>query len=216
MRMRTPLLAGALCLAYSVPAHAACMFYSTATYLDIPAGGVTWGLGAALVFSDPSGTAFSGDASMRLGDKAVVRPGIGLCSRGGESDPFFGADVGFRLTQSPTMNFNLQSGITYQSLEGGSVMSIPIGAAASFAGSGTMGFYAGGSLVWQQFEFDGGGSTSDTNPMLFGGIGSRSGSMGWKLGGQLLLGDDTEFGVVAGISFAGASSALRNITKGLK
>ena len=79
-----------------------------------------------------------------------------------------------------------------------------------------MGFYAGGSLVWQQFEFDGGGSTSDTNPMLFGGIGSRSGSMGWKLGGQLLLGDDTEFGVVAGISFAGASSALRNFTKGLK
>ena len=157
MRMRTTLLAGALCLAYSVPAHAACMFYSTATYLDIPAGGVTWGLGAAFMF-DPSVTAVSGDASMRLGDKAVVRPGIGLCSGGGESDPFFGADIGFRLSQTPTMSFNLQSGISYQSFDGGSLMNIPIGAAASFAGSGTMGFYAGGSLVWTQIDIDGFGS----------------------------------------------------------
>jgi hypothetical protein len=213
--MRTPFLAGALCVAYAVPAGA-CTFYSTATFLDIPAGGVVWGLGAAFTVSDPTFTAVSGDAAMRLGDKAVVRPAIGLCSGSGESDPFFGADVGFRLTQSSTMNLNLQSGISYRSLEGGSVTMVPIGAAASFAGSGSMGFYAGGSLVWASFEADGGGSASDTNPMLFGGIGSSSGSMGWKLGGQLLLGDDSEFGVVAGVTFGAAASALRNFAKAIK
>lgn len=215
MRMRTPFLAGALCLAYAVPAGA-CTFYSTATYLAIPAGGVAWGLGAAFTFSDPTFTTVSGDASMRLGNSMVVRPAIGLCSGGGSSDPVFGADVGYQLTQSGTMRLNLQSGISYRSFDGGSSMMIPIGAAASFAGSGTMGFYAGGSLVWANIEVDNGGSASDTNPMLFGGVQSRSGSMGWTLGGQLLLGDDTNLGVVAGLNFGTASSALRNFVKAIR
>jgi hypothetical protein len=213
--MRLPVLAGALSLVCAVPAYA-CTFYRTATYLDVPVGGVVWGLGGAFTFSDPTITAISGDAAMRLGASAVVVPAIGLCSGGGSSDPFFGADVGFRISSSPTMAFNLQSGITYQSFDGGSSMNIPIGAAARFAGSGTMGFYAGGSLVWSQFEVDGGGSTSDTNPMLFGGIASSSGSMGWKLGGQILLGDDTNFGLVAGVSLGSASSALRNFAKSIR
>jgi hypothetical protein len=215
MRMRTPFLAGALCLAYAVPAGA-CTFYSTSTYLAIPAGGVAWGLGASFIFSDPTFTVVSGDASMRLGNSMVVRPAIGICSGNSETNPVFGADVGYQLTQSGTMRLNLQSGINYVSFDGGSEMNIPIGAAASFAGSGSMGFYAGGSLVWTQFEIDGFDSESDTNPMLFGGVQSRSGSMGWTLGGQLFLGDDTEFGVVAGINFAGASSALRNFVKKIR
>lgn len=215
MRMRTPVLAGALSLAYALPAGA-CTFYRTATYLDVPVGGVVWGLGAAFTFTDPTSTAISGDAAMRLGASAVVVPGIGLCSGGGSSDPFFGADVGFRLSQSSTMAFNLQSGITYQTFDGGSIMNIPIGAAASFAGSGAMGFYAGGSLVWSQFEVDGGGSSSDTNPMLFGGIASRSGSMGWKLGGQLSLGDKSQFGIVGGVSFGNAASAARSFLNAVK
>lgn len=215
MRMRLPVLAGALSLVYAVPAHA-CTFYRTATYLDVPAGGVVWGLGAAFTFSDPTITAISGDAAMRLGNSIVVVPAIGLCSGGGDSDPFFGADVGFRLSSSSTMTLNLQSGITYQSLDVGSRMNIPIGAAAKFAGSGSMGFYAGGALVWSNVEIDDGESFSDTNPMLFGGLASSSGSMGWKLGGQILLGDDTNFGLVAGISIGGASSALRNFAKSIR
>jgi hypothetical protein len=212
MRMKTPLFAGALCLVYAIPAGA-CTLYSTATYLDVPVGGVVWGLGGVLAFSDPSVTVISADAAMRLGTSAVVRPAIGLCSGGGSSDPLFGADVGFRITQSSTMTLNLQSGITYRTFDGGNVMTIPIGAAASFAGSGSMGFYAGGSLLWSSFDSDFGGSGSDTEPLLFGGIASRSGSMGWKLGGQLALGDDSQVGVVAGISFGAASSALRNFAK---
>lgn len=207
MRMRTLVLSCAVSLAYAVPAGA-CTFYRTATYLDVPAGGVVWGLGGALTFTDPSSTAISGDAAMRLGNSMVVIPAIGLCSGGGSSDPVFGADFGLRLSQSSTMSLNLQSGIAYRSFSGGSVMNVPIGAAASFGGAGMMGFYAGGSLVWSQFEVDGGGSSSDTNPMLFGGVASRSGSMGWKLGGQLLLGDNSRFGVVAGVSFGGAANAI--------
>lgn len=213
MRMKIPLLAGAVSLAYAVPAGA-CTIYQNATYLAIPAS-ITWGAGVSSVFSDPTATAVTGDVAMRLGERAVVRPFVGVCSYG-DTDPVFGGAFGLQVTQSASMMLNLQSGISYSSFDGGSEMSVPIGAAASFAGSGPMGFYAGGSLVWTSIDVDGVGSDSDTNPMLFGGVSSRSGSLGWTLGGQLLLGDDTEFGVVAGLSFSGASSALRNFTKRIR
>lgn len=214
MRMRTPFLAGALCLAYAVPAGA-CTYAPFATYTAIP-GQMTWGLGISSVFSDPMANGITGDVAMKLGDKAVVRPMVGLCSYDEETDPVFGAGFGLQLTQSSSMTLNLQSGISYLSFDGGSEMMIPIGAAARFAGSGSMNFYAGGSLVWQSIDIDGFGSNSDTNPMLFGGVMSRSGSMGWTLGGQLLMGDDTEFGIVAGLNFGGAASALRNFAKSLR
>ncbi len=96
-------------------------------------------------------------------------------------------------------------------------MTIPIGAAASFAGSGSMGFYAGASLWWTQFEIDDFDSESDSDPVLFGGIQSRSGSMAWSLGAQLKFGDsDTDFGIVAGISMSQAASAIQHVGKLIK
>ena len=80
------------------------------------------------------------------------------------------------------MTFNLQSGISYMPVDGASLMTIQIGAAASFAGTGNMGFYAGASLWWTQVEVDGGGSGSDSDPVLFGGLQGFSGSLGWSLG----------------------------------
>jgi hypothetical protein len=214
MRMRTPFLAGALCLAYAVPAGA-CTYAPFASFNAIPSQ-MVWSLGISSVFSDPMANGITGDVAMRLGDKAVVRPMLGLCMFDEETDPVFGGAFGYQLTQSGTMTLNLQSGISYLSFDGGSEMVVPIGAAARFAGSGSMNFYAGGSLVWQNIEVDGGGSASDTNPMLFGGLMSRSGSMGWTLGGQLLMGDDTEFGIVAALSFGGATSALRNFVNSIR
>ena len=208
MRMRTPLLAGALCLAYATPAFA-CNFYFNSTFMRIPAK-PSFGAGVAADFSDPATYAISGDVAMRLGNNMVVQPGIGVCT-GDETDPFFGAGVAYKLTSSGTMTLNLQSGISYMPLDGASIMTIPIGAAASFAGSGSMGFYAGGSLVWTQVDVDDFGSASNTDPLLFGGIQSRSGSMAWSLGGQLFMGDDTEFGVVFGIGMNSGASAIRHI-----
>ena len=211
MRMRTPLLAGALCLAYATPAFA-CNFYFASTFMRIPAR-PSFGAGVEATFTDPSFFGISGDVAMRLGNNMVVQPAIGICMGNDETDPYFGAGVAYKLTQSGTMTVNLQSGIAYASFDGGNTMTIPIGAAASFAGSGSMGFYAGASLWWQQVEVDDFGSASSTDPVLFGGIQSKSGSLGWSLGGLLYMGDDTEFGVVAGVSMNQGASAIRHIGK---
>jgi hypothetical protein len=216
MRMKMPLLAGVLSLVSAAPAYA-CTFYFNSAYMPIPAR-PSFGVGVLAEFSDPAGFAVSGDVGMKLGEKMVVRPGIGLCSfEDGfgerQNDPFFGAGFALNLTQSETMSFNLQSGVSYYSFDGGSLMTVPIGAAASFRGAGSMGFYAGASLWWQQVDFDDFGSDSETDPVLFGGLMANSGSMSWTLGGQLYMGDDTEFGLVAGLSFNQASSAIRSIPK---
>jgi hypothetical protein len=172
-----------------------------------------FGAGVEATFSDPAFFAISGDVAMRLGNNMVVQPGIGICTGNDDTNPFFGAGVAYKLTQSGTMALNLQSGISYQTSDAANQMIIPIGAAASFAGSGTMGFYAGASLWWRQIDPDGGESSSDSDPVLFGGIQGFSGSLGWSLGGQLYMGDDTEFGLVAGIHMHQAASAIRHIGK---
>ena len=211
MRMRTPLLAGALCLAYATPAFA-CNFYFASTFMRIPAR-PSFGAGVEANLGDPATFAISGDVAMRLGNNMVVQPGIGICTGDDDTDPFFGAGFAYKLTQSATMALNLQSGISYRPLDGANVMTIPIGLAGSFAGSGSMGFYAGASLLWSQVDIEDGESFSDSDPVLFGGLQSRSGSMGWSLGGSLLMGDDSEFAIVAGISMNQGASAIRHIGK---
>jgi hypothetical protein len=211
MRMKTPLLAGALCLAYATPAFA-CNFYFASTFMRIPAR-PAFGAGVEAALSDPSFFGISGDVAMRLGNNMVVQPAIGICTGNDNTDPYFGGGIAYKLTQSGTMALNLQSGIAYQTSDGANVMTIPIGAAASFGGSGSMGFYAGASLWWRQVDPDGGESVSDSDPVLFGGLQGYSGSFGWSLGGQLLMGDDTDFGIVAGVHMHQASSAIRHIGK---
>jgi hypothetical protein len=208
MRMRTPLLAGALCIVSATPAFS-CNFYFASTFMRIPAR-PSFGVGVEATF-DPSFFGISGDVAMRLGNNAVVQPAIGVCSGEDETDPYFGGGFAYKLTQSGTMTLNLQSGISYQSFDGGNMMTVPIGLAASFASTGTMGFYAGASLWWTQVEIDDFDNDSNSDPVLFGGIQSRSGSMAWSLGGLLYMGDDTEFGIVAGISMNQGASAIRHI-----
>lgn len=211
MRMRTPLLAGALCLVTATPAFA-CNFYFASTFMRMPAR-PSFGVGVEAALSDPSFFGISGDVAMRLGNNMIVQPAIGICSGNDETDPYFGGGFAYKLTQSGTMTLNLQSGISYLPFDGGNEMTIPIGLAASFAGSGTMGFYAGASLWWTQVEIDDFDNASDSDPVLFGGLQSRSGSWNWSLGGVLFMGDDTEFGVVAGVSMNSGASAIRNIGK---
>ena len=216
MRMRTPLLAGALCLVSAAPAYA-CNFYFNSTFMRIPAR-PSFGVGVEANLADPATFAISGDVAMRLGNNMVVQPAIAMCIGDDDSDPFFGAGVAYKLTQSGTMGLNLQSGIAYQPGDGANFMTIPIGLAASFAGSGSMGFYAGASLVWTQVDFENDllEDGSDSDPVLFGGLQSSSGSMAWSLGAQILMGDDTEFGIVAGVGFGQAASAIRHIGKLVK
>ena len=210
MRMRMPLLAGVLCLASAAPAYA-CNFYFTSTFMRIPAR-PSFGVGVNAELSDPAFFGISGDVAMRLGNNMVVQPALGICTGEDETDPFFGAGVGFKLTQSGTMALNVQSGISYLPFDGGSEMTIPITLAAKFAASGPMGFYAGGGLWWTQVEIDDVDSESDSDPVLFGGLQSTSGSWAWSLGAQLKFGDsDTDFGIVAGVSMNQGASAIRHI-----
>jgi hypothetical protein len=76
-----------------------------------------------------------------------------------------------------------------------------------------MGFYAGASLWFQQFEIDDVDSETETDPVLFGGLQSRSGSLGWSLGGQLYMGSDTEFALIAGVQLNQGASAIRSLPK---
>lgn len=214
MRMKTPLLAGVLSLASAAPAYA-CTFFFTSTYIGIPAR-PSFGVGVLAELDDPASFGVSGDVAMKLGEKMVVRPAIGLCSNEDafgerQNDPYFGAGVALNLSQSQSMSFNLQSGISYLSFDGGNLLTVPIGAAASFRGSGPVAFYAGASLWWQQVEIDGGGSDSESDPVLFGGLTGNAGTMSWTLGGQLYMGDETDFGIVAGLSMNPGASAIRRI-----
>ena len=214
MRMRMPLLAGVLCLTTAAPAYA-CTFFFTSAYMPLPAR-PSFGVGVLAEFSDPTGLAVSGDVAMKLGEKIVVRPGIGICSYEDalderQNDPFFGAGVALQLAQNATMSLNVQSGVSYMTFDGGSTTIVPIGLAGMFLGSGSMSFYAGASLWWQQIDIDDFGSDSESDPVLFGGLMANSGALSWTLGAQLYMGDDSEFGLVAGLSLNQGASAIRHI-----
>ena len=208
MRIRMPLLAGALCLAAATPAYA-CNFYFASTFMRVPAK-PSFGGGVNGVLSDPALWMYNVDVAMRLGDNAVVQPGIGMCSGGGDTNPFFGAGVGYRLTNNDNMSLNLQSGISYLTADGGNIMTVPIGAALSFKASPTMSWYAGGSMWWMQLDPDVGDSESESDPVLFGGVQIASGAMAWTLGAQLLMGDETEFGIVLGANMNQGVNAIRS------
>jgi len=208
MRMKTPLLVGAFCLAYATPAYA-CNFYFASSFMRIPAR-PSFGAGVAAELSDPTFLGISGDVAMKLGEKAVVQPAIGICSGDGNTDPFFGAGVAYNLTQNANMSLNIQSGISYLTFDGGNEMVIPVGAAASF-GASAVKFYAGASMWFTSIDIDNSVSASDSDPVLFGGLQGRSGAMAWTLGGEVLMGDNTEFGIVAGVSLSQGSSAIRHI-----
>ena len=211
MRMKLPLLAGALCLAIATPAHA-CNWYFASSFMRLPAK-PTFGVGVSGELGDPAFWGISGDVAMKLGDKAVVQPAVGICTGDGETDPIFGAGVAYLLTQNPNMAVNIQSGLTYLSFDGGSEMVVPIGLAANFKRSATMSLYAGASMWWQSVDVDGFGSASSTDPVIFGGLQLASGPMAWTLGGQLFMGDETEFGIILGANMNRAASAIRSFIR---
>jgi len=211
MRMKLPLLAGALCLAYATPAEA-CGWYFASSFMRVPAR-PTFGAGVSGALSDPAFWGISADVAMRLGDKAVVQPAIGICTGDGETDPYFGAGVAYQVSNNANMALNIQSGISYLSFDGGSEMTVPIGAALSFKRSSSMSLYVGGSMWWTSVDVDGFGSASSTDPVLFGGVQLASGPMAWTLGGQLFMGDETEFGIVVGANMNRAASAIRSFIR---
>lgn len=211
MRKAPWYIAGILLVVHATPALA-CNFYFASTFMKVPAR-PSFGIGVNGELSDPAFWGISGDVAMKLGEQAVVQPAIGVCTGDGETDPFFGAGVAYRISNGANMAVNLQSGISYESFDGGNAMTIPIGAALSFKSSESMSWYAGGSLWWTSVDVDGFGSASDSDPVLFGGLNLASGPLSWTFGGQLLMGADTEFGIVLGANMNKGVNALRNFIR---
>lgn len=212
MRMKLPLLAGALCLAYATPAYA-CNFYFASTFMKIPAR-PSFGAGVSGELSDPAFWGISGDVAMKLGENAVVQPALGVCTGDGETDPFFGAGVAYRVLNNANVALNLQSGISYLTYDGGNEMVIPVGAALSYKSNATMSWFAGGSVWIQKLDDDLFGSVSDNITVLFGGLQLASGPMAWSFGVEAAMGDgDTEFGVVLGANMNSAASAIRSFIR---
>ena len=211
--MKMPFLAGALCLAVATPAYA-CNFYFASSFMRLPAK-PSFGVGVSGELGDATFWGISGDVAMKLGEKAVVQPGIGICTGEGETNPYFGTGVAYQISNNANMAVNLQSGISYETFDGGNMMIIPIGAAVSFKSGSNMSWYAGGSLwlMTASFDVDVPGvdnSVSDNTPVVFGGVALTSGPMAWTLGTQIALGDDTEFGIVLGANMNQAASAIRS------
>jgi hypothetical protein len=182
-------------------------------YETIPTA-MTWGVSTAIELGDYTYFSPTGSLAMKLGERAAVIPGIGICSGEGSTDPFFGAAVALRVSQSSNMTINVQSGISYLPFDGGSEMTIPIGAAARFTSSGPISFYAGATLMWSQFSIDGFDSVSETDPLLYGGVMGSSGSIGWTLGGGLKMGEGgSDFAIIVGANLNKASSAIRSFSQ---
>ena len=67
MRMKMPLLAGALCLASATPAYA-CNFYFASTFMKVPAR-PSFGVGVNGELGDATVWGISGDVAMKLGEQ---------------------------------------------------------------------------------------------------------------------------------------------------
>lgn len=175
-RRAVVLLTGAACILGPASASA-CDLYFNSVFLRQPVGRLAIGAGAQIQTGDPTTTIFSGDLSIKLGQKAVVRPGVGLCRQGGgpgfqsSSALTIGSGLGVRLWNSPNggVAINGQAGFAYVSSDGATDLTFPIGAAADFKASDQVSVFAGAALKFSRFSYTG-GSQTDSDPVLYGGV----------------------------------------------
>jgi hypothetical protein len=207
MRRGAPVLFAAAAVMMGAQGVLACDVYQNTTFHTIPTNG--WTIGAGVQIDHVSGSnAFtaSGDESFKLGEKAVIRPTAGLCHYSGNNQALFGAGVGVNLWNSNDgkLMLNGQSGLTYSSKSGTSMLNVPIVGALRIAGSNpNMGFFAGGGLDWSHSSTKVGSTTfsgSSTDPIVFGGVNLGSGDMNFTAGLGFWLGSTTETLINAGIS----------------
>jgi hypothetical protein len=178
MRMNTSLLTGALCLAVATPAYA-CNFYFASTFMKVPAK-PSFGIGVNGELGDATIWGISGDVAMRLGDQAVVQPGIGICTGEGETNPYFGAGVAYRLANNANMAVNLQSGSATSTT---AAMVTFRSAQRCLRRSETVALCGWVAVV--EAERLASANHSDTDPVFFDGLQVSSGPMAWTFGAQL-------------------------------
>jgi hypothetical protein len=144
--------------------------------MSIPTGTAAVGAGLIIQPGSDGGDTFtiaSGDVAFALGERAVVRPAVGICSGGGESELTFGIGLGVNLWNNPdgTMAVNLQSHLAYASGEGWSETTVPVMAATSFSAGESAAIVVGAGLQIGRVSIDiseFSDSSTDTDPVAFG------------------------------------------------
>lgn len=232
MRWKTQsLMAGVLTLAWAVPAHA-CSLWFNSTALRVPQK-PTFSLGLAHISSF---NIYAVDVALKAGDKVVVRPGVGECSGGGESNLVYGAAVGVNVFKDQTGNLsvNLQAGYEGDSYDGGSEHNIPVGASVAYtlntgssassarpgllaAAASKVTLYGGATINFYSDSYDYGEGSQDyssTDKAFFGGAMFDTGN--FTLTGGVTFwsyegGSETAINVGAGMALGAASNMLRNL-----
>ncbi len=210
------MLAAGLALTWSTPAFA-CGFWFNQTFISIPAT-TTVGLGLNYWPGDYTIMVLAGDASIKLGDKFVIRPGVGMCryDAGGstESVVMYGAGAAMNVwnDEAGKLSLNIQAGLEMDSYDGGNERNIPIGAALRIKGSETMSWFAGAALNLYNDSFAG-QSYSSSDPSIYGGAILAMGKTMVTAGAGMYMGDESDLFINIGASMAlgSGSSALRKI-----
>jgi len=186
-------------------AASACDLYLAYTYLGVPTGSLSFGGG--LVASPMSGDSDtylmpSVDMGIRLGDRAVVRPAVGLCNGPDDNEIMLGAGGAFNIWRDASSGtaLNVQAHLARTSSDGFTTMSIPIVGSGIYPLTesasifGTLGVQM---LRWSYSSF----SESDTNLVAATGVRFSTGSTDISAGINIVNGEsDTDLGLIAAVS----------------
>ena len=191
-------------------AASACDFYLAYTFLG--AQNASFAIGGRLNIQPGSDggdtfTIANADVAIPLGERGVVLPAVGICSGGDETELTAGGGVGVNLFNSSDglWSVNVQSHLAWASFEGGSEITAPVIAAASYAVNESASIFAGAGLQIGRVSFDSDfsgldGSETDSDPVGFAGVSFGSESVGFSAGVQIKKGDeDTDYALVGGL-----------------
>jgi hypothetical protein len=203
MRRTAPVLFAAAAVLLGAQSALACELYTDHVFMSMPTDGWALGVGGELDHVKGSnGFEVGADVSIKLGSKAVIRPGVGLCRFAGSSKPVFGGGVGLNLWNSTDgkIMLNGQSGLSFSRKSGVTDIHVPVLGVLHYASSETLGLFGGAGIEYERSSTSL-GSGSDTNPLLSGGFIAGLGSMDFIGAVAFTLGSVTETSVSAGLSF---------------
>ena len=219
MQWRTrSLIAVALAVTSASPAYA-CGLWFNSTYLMIPSNPVV-SLG---VQSIGDYMMIAADAAFKLGDKMVLRPGVGSCrytGDGGGSEIAYGAAAGMQVWKDAAgkVTANIQAGAELLSYDGGSERNIPIGASVAVKSSDKLTLIGGAAINLYNDSYDAGGidySESSSDPSLYAGAAFMTGKVRLTGGIAMFMGDDSEMAINigGGMALGTASNAIKTLFK---
>jgi hypothetical protein len=163
------------------------------------------------------------DAAFKLGDKMVLRPGVGSCrytGDGGGSEIAFGAAAGMQVWKDAAgkVTANIQAGAELLSYDGGSERNIPVGASVAVKSSDKLTLFGGAAINLYNDSYDAGGidySESSTDPSLYAGAAFTTGKVRITGGLAMFMGDDSEMAINigGGMALGTASNAIKSLFK---